>query len=169
MEKQEKNQLKDLLNKYLDSTPMGANHLMIMSASDLINMIDNSSTNGEQTEEAVLPSVDDHLTAVDLYEKLLGDDSDKKLTSQELSKELEEANEFLKYATNMCANAFGIDGTELEDSSNENSYDEPVSVFDLDIKEADDIYDNLYDWGLEDADVYVDKEGNVLVYELLSE
>jgi len=136
MEKQEKNQLKDLLKKYLDSTSMDSNQLM--SASEVLNSLEE-------------------------------DKSGKKLTSQELSKELEEATDFLNLVIHMCANAFGIDEAELEDSSNENGYDEPVSVFDLDIKEVDDISDNLYDWGLEDADVSIDKDGNVLVYELFSD
>lgn len=134
MEKQEKNQLKNLLKKYLDSTPMDSNQLM--SASEVLNSLEE-------------------------------DKSGKKLTSQELSKELEEANEFLKYVTNMCEKAFNIDESELEDSNNDDSHEDSVSVFDLDIKEANDISDNLYDWGLEDAEVDIDKDGNVLVYGLL--
>ena len=136
MDNQEKKQLKDLLKKYLGSTPMDSNQLM--SVSEVLNSLEE-------------------------------DKSGNKLTSQELSKELEEANEFLKYVTNMCANAFGIDESELEDSNNEDSYDELVSVFDIDIKEAEKISDNLYEEGLEDADVNIDKDGNVLVYELFSD
>lgn len=72
----------------------------------------------------------------------------------------------------MYANALGIDESELEDSDNEGSDNEDssedsVSLFALDIKEADDISDNLYDCGLEDAEVVIDKDGNVLVYGLL--
>lgn len=44
MEKQEKNQLKDLLKKYLDSTPMDSNQSS--SANDIINRLDDSSENG---------------------------------------------------------------------------------------------------------------------------
>lgn len=142
MEKQEKNQLKELLKKYLDSTPMDSNQSS--SANDIINMLDASSTSG--------PTKDGKAS------------SNKSAT--ELNKELEKDNKFLKYATDMYANALGIDESELEDSDNEDSYDDQVSVFDLDIKEADDISDNLYDWGLEDADVNIDKDGNVLVYGL---
>lgn len=150
MEKQEKNQLKDLLKKYIDSTPMDSNQLM--SASEVINRLDDSSENGTTKD---------------------GKTSSKK-SATELNIELEKANEFLKYVTNMYAKAFGIDESELEDSDNEGSDNEDssedsVSVFDLDIKEADDIYDNLYDWGLEDADVAIDKDGNVLVYGLFPE
>lgn len=143
MEKQEKKQLKDLLKKYLDSTPMDSNQSS--SANDIINMLDASSTSG--------PTKDGKAS------------SNKSAT--ELNKNLEEANEFLKYVTNMYANALGIDESELEDSDNEDSSEDSVSLFDLDIKEADDISDNLYDWGLEDADVAIDKDGNVLVYGLL--
>lgn len=148
MEKQEKNQLKELLKKYLDSTPMDSNQSS--SANDIINMLDASSTSG--------PTKDGKAS------------SNKSAT--ELNKNLEEANEFLKYVTNMYANALGIDESELEDSDNEGSDNEDssedsVSLFDLDIKEADDISDNLYDWGLEDAEVDIDKDGNVLVYGLL--
>lgn len=153
MEKQEKNQLKDLLKKYLDSTPMDSNQSS--SANNIINMLDDSSTN-EHNKETVFPSVEDYLTAVELYEKLFGDDSGKKLTSHELSKELEEATNFLNHVTHMCAKAFNIDESELEDHKgnedsdnksskenldNEEDYDDSVSVFDLDIKEADDISD----------------------------
>lgn len=134
MEKQEKNQLKDLLKKYLDSTPMDSNQSS--SANNIINMLDDSGENGATKD---------------------GKTSNNK-SATELNKNLEEANEFLKYVTNMYANALGIDESELEDS---------VSLFDLDIKEADDISNNLYDWGLEDADVAIDKDGNVLVYGLL--
>jgi len=165
MEKQENNELKDLLKKYLDSTSMDS----LISVSEVINMLDDSSTSGEQTEESVLSSADDHLTYADLYEKLFGDASGKKLTSRELSKELEEFSDFLKQVIHMCDKVFNVDETELEDSDNDDSSEDSVSVFDLDIKEADDIYDNLYDWGLEDADVSVDKDGNVLVYELFSD
>jgi len=150
MEKQEKNQLKELLKKYLESTPMDSNQSS--SANDIINMLDDYSENGTTKD---------------------GKTSSNK-SATELNKELEEANEFLKYVTNMYANALGIDEDELEDSDNEGSDNEDssedsVSLFDLDIKEADDISDNLYDWGLEDADVSVDKDGNVLVYELFSD
>jgi len=179
MEKQEKNQLKDLLKKYIDSTPMDSNQSS--SANNIINMLDDSSTN-EHNKETVFPSVEDYLTAVELYEKLFGDDSGKKLTSHELSKELEEATNFLNHVTHMCAKAFNIDESELEDHKgkedsdnksskenldNEEDYDDSVSVFDLDIKESEYISNNLYDWGLEDAEVDIDKDGNVLVYGLL--
>lgn len=147
MEKQEKNQLKDLLKKYIDSTPMDSNQSS--SANNIINMLDDSSENGTTKD---------------------GKTSSNK-SATELNKNLEEANEFLKYVTNMYANALGIDESELEDSDNEgsdneDSSEESVSLFDLDIKEADDISDNLYDWGLEDAEVDIDKDGNVLVYGL---
>ena len=147
MEKQEKGQLKELLKKYLDSTSMDSNQSS--SANDIINMLDSSSENG--------PTKD-------------GKNSSNK-SATELSKSLEEANEFLKYVTNMYANALGIDESELEDpnnedSNNENSSEDSVSVFDLDIKEAEKISDNLYDWGLEGADVDIDKDGNVLVFGL---
>jgi len=180
MEKQENNQLKDLLKKYLDSTPMDSNQQS--SASSVINMLDNSSTNVKQDKEAVKPSADDYLSAVELYEKLFGDDSGKKLTSHELSKELEEATNFLNHVIHMCEKAFNIDESELEDPKgnedsdnksskenldNEEDYDDSVSVFDLDIKESEYISNNLYDWGLEDAEVDIDKDGNVLVYGLL--
>jgi len=179
MEKQEKNQLKDLLKKYIDSTPMDSNQSS--SANNIINMLDDSSTN-EHNKETVFPSVEDYLTAVELYEKLFGDDSGKKLTSHELSKELEEATNFLNHVIHMCEKAFNIDESELEDPKgnedsdnksskenldNEEDYDDSVSVFDLDIKESEYISNNLYDWGLEDAEVDIDKDGNVLVYGLL--
>lgn len=150
MEKQEKNQLKDLLKKYIDSTPMDSNQLM--SASEVINGLDDSSTNSGPTKD---------------------EKNSSKKSATELNKDLEEANEFLKYVTNMYAKAFGIDESELEDSDNleesdnDDSSEDSVSVFALDIKEADDISDNLYDWGLEDAEVDIDKDGNVLVYGLL--
>jgi len=150
MEKQEKNQLKDLLKKYLDSTPMDSNQLM--SASEVINMLDDSNTNGGPTKE---------------------EKNRSKKSATELNKDLEEANEFLKYVTNMYAKAFGIDESELEDSDNleesdnDDISDDSVSVFDLDIKESEYISNNLYDWGLEDAEVDIDKDGNVLVYGLL--
>lgn len=142
MEKQEKNQLKNLLKKYLDSTSMDSNQLM--SVSEVINRLDDSSAKG--------PTKD-------------GKNSNKK-SATELNKELEEDNEFLKYVTHMCEKAFNIDESELEDSNNEDSYGSSVSVFDLDIKEAEKISDNLYDWGLEGADVDIDKDGNVLVFGL---
>jgi len=163
MEKQEKNQLKELLKKYLDSTPMDSNQSS--SANNIINMLDTSSENVPTNKKGKI-SVEDLLKAVELHEKISGKNSSKK-SATELSKDLEEAKEFLKYVTNMYANAFGIDESELEDSDNDDSYEDSVSVFDLDIKEADDISDNLYDWGLEDADVNIDKDGNVLVYGLL--
>ena len=143
MEKQEKNQLKELLKKYIDSTPMDSNQSS--SANDIINRLDDSSENGTTKD---------------------GKTSSNK-SATELNKELEEANEFLKYVTNMYTNALGIDESELEDSDNDDSFEDSVSVFDLDIKEADDIYDNLYDWGLEDAGVDIDKDGNVLVFGIL--
>ena len=143
MEKQEKNQLKELLKKYIDSTPMDSNQSS--SANNIINMLDDSSENGATKD---------------------GKTSSNK-SATELNKNLEEANEFLKYVTNMYANALGIDESELEDSDNDDSFEDSVSVFDLDIKEADDIYDNLYDCGLEDAGVDIDKDGNVLVFGLL--
>lgn len=148
MEKQEKNQLKDLLKKYLDSTPMDSNQSS--SANNIINMLDDSSENGTTKD---------------------GKTSSNK-SATELNKNLEEANEFLKYVTNMYANALGIDESELEDSDNEGSDNEDssedsVSLFDLDIKESEYISNNLYDWGLEDAEVDIDKDGNVLVYGLL--
>jgi len=176
MKKQEKKQLKDLLKKYLDSTPMDSNQLM--SASEVINGLDDSSTNSGPTNEEKnsptdwLISPDDWLKAIELPDKISGKNSSKK-SATELNKDLEEANEFLKYVTNMYAKAFGIDESELEDSDNleesdnDDSYEDSVSVFDLDIKESDDISDNLYDWGLEDAEVDIDKDGNVLVYGLL--
>jgi len=150
MEKQEKNQLKDLLKKYLDSTPMDSNQSS--SANDIINMLDDSNTNGGPTKE---------------------EKNRSKKSATELNKDLEEANEFLKYVTNMYAKAFGIDESELEDSDNleesdnDDISDDSVSVFDLDIKESEYISNNLYDWGLEDAEVDIDKDGNVLVYGLL--
>lgn len=148
MEKQEKNQLKDLLKKYLDSTPMDSNQSS--SANNIINMLDDSSENGTTKD---------------------GKTSSNK-SATELNKNLEEANEFLKYVTNMYANALGIDESELEDSDkegsdNEDSSEDSVSIFDLDIKESEYISNNLYDWGLEDAEVDIDKDGNVLVYGLL--
>lgn len=148
MEKQEKNQLKDLLKKYIDSTPMDSNQSS--SANNIINMLDDSSENGTTKD---------------------GKTSSNK-SATELNKNLEEANEFLKYVTNMYANALGIDESELEDSDkegsdNEDSSEDSVSLFDLDIKESEYISNNLYDWGLEDAEVDIDKDGNVLVYGLL--
>ena len=140
MEKQEKKQLKDLLKKYIDSTPMDSN------VEEVLSMLDDSNTNEGPTRD---------------------EKNSSKKSATELNKDLEEAKKFLKYVTNMCANAFGIDEAELEDSDNEDSSEDSVSVFYLDIKEADDISDNLYDCGLEDAEVDIDKEGNVLVYGLL--
>jgi len=166
MEKQEKNQLKDLLKKYLDGTPMGDNQLK--SVEKVLSMLDDSNTNGGYIKEKSNTSPEDYLKVAGLHDKISGNNISKQ-SATELNKELEEANEFLKYVTNMCEKAFNIDEAELEDSSNEKSYDDPVSVFDLDIKEVDDISDNLYDWGLEDADVSIDKDGNVLVYELFSD
>jgi len=180
MEKQEKNQLKDLLKKYIDSTSMDSDKLM--SVEEVLSMLDDSSENGEPIKGEFNLSPEDYLKGAGLQDKISVKNSNKK-SATELNEELEEANEFLKYVTNMYANAFGIDESELEDLDNDDShedsydeyldngdsYDSSVSVFDLDIKEANDIYDNLYDWGLEDTDVDIDKDGNVLVYGLFPE
>lgn len=49
MDKQEKNQLKELLNKYLDSTFMDSNQSS--SANNIINMLDDSNTNEGPTKD----------------------------------------------------------------------------------------------------------------------
>lgn len=42
-----------------------------------------------------------------------------------------------------------------------------INIYDLDLPEGDTLYENLYDEGLEDAEIKIDSEGNVLTYGLL--
>jgi len=83
MEKQEKNQLKNLLKKYLDSTSMDS----LISVSEVINMLDDSNTTGVYTKGKFNPSPEDYLKVAGLHDKISGNNSSKK-SATELNKEL---------------------------------------------------------------------------------
>jgi len=71
MEKQEKNQLKNLLKKYLDSTSMDS----LISVSEVINMLDDSNTTGGYTKGKFNPSPEDYLKVAGLHDKISGNNN----------------------------------------------------------------------------------------------